>query len=228
MVPENVARIYRMLWESRALKQIEKEQEIEADIDKQEVYHNVAEALKQDLYTGSRLTPELAERYEKEKPRMGLTSWLKEQELQKHFEDRPLPGPEWLGWDSRVDLEDVKLKVVKNEGLDYHDFNLWDTRERAILRKPYVEEAVETMDEERNPEEVRRQIRSLVAGYGLKDVQIDVSPSTQPKTQTNLQISHDKDHQLSRWLERREHGERLPVRRKTSSRPNRRETPRSS
>ncbi len=38
-----------------------------------------------------------------------------------------------------VDLEDVKLKVAQNEGLDVHDLGLWDQQAESVKRKPYVD-----------------------------------------------------------------------------------------
>lgn len=39
-----------------------------------------------------------------------------------------------------VDLDDVKMQYVNMEGLDYHDFDLWGDRERALAQKPYINE----------------------------------------------------------------------------------------
>lgn len=51
-----------------------------------------------------------------------------------------LPAADWIGWDPRVDLEDVKLKVVMNMGEDMHDYNLWADRARTLANKPYIDD----------------------------------------------------------------------------------------
>jgi len=40
-----------------------------------------------------------------------------------------------------TDLQDVQLKVAQGEGLDIHDFGLWESREVTLDAKPYVGEA---------------------------------------------------------------------------------------
>lgn len=42
-----------------------------------------------------------------------------------YFSKHELPPPNWEGWMPEVDLEQIKLKVIKNEGLDYHDFGYY-------------------------------------------------------------------------------------------------------
>jgi hypothetical protein len=41
-----------------------------------------------------------------------------------------------------LDYQDVKLKIVQQEGYDAHDFNLFDDRSSQLWRKPYVDGAV--------------------------------------------------------------------------------------
>jgi hypothetical protein len=91
------------------------------------------------------------------------------QEVGEYFRSHKLPGPKWIGWDPRVDIEDIKMKHVRNEGYDFHDFDLWEDRLYAMTRKPYINEAVSELDMddfEERPEEVQRQLRQLLSGYG--------------------------------------------------------------
>ena len=41
-----------------------------------------------------------------------------------------------------LDPEDVKVKIVENEGYDMHDFGIFDDRAATLWRKPYVDGAV--------------------------------------------------------------------------------------
>ena len=41
-----------------------------------------------------------------------------------------------------LDYQDVKLKIVQQEGYDAHDFNLFDDRSSVLWRKPYIDGAV--------------------------------------------------------------------------------------
>jgi hypothetical protein len=64
--------------------------------------------------------------------------WLREKRAKQYFRTRALPGPDWIGWHPAVDLEDVKAKYLRNEGMDHHDFDVWGDRMRSLSRKPYL------------------------------------------------------------------------------------------
>lgn len=82
-----------------------------------------------------------------------------------------------------VDLEDVKMQSVNMEGLDYHDFGLWDSREEALSQKPYInEELIQEMGEFSDIDEIangERRANSLaklsrhsnVQSYGIAGLQ---------------------------------------------------------
>jgi len=55
-----------------------------------------------------------------------------------YFKHHHLPSPDWTGWHPDVDLKDVQLRVVRNEGMNIHNFNLWESQERAMMRRPFV------------------------------------------------------------------------------------------
>ena len=73
--------------------------------------------------------------------------WLRTKKAQQYFATHSLPDPEWIGFNSLVDIEDLKLKYVQQQGKDIHDFDLWDSRARSLARKPYInEEALADMN----------------------------------------------------------------------------------
>jgi hypothetical protein len=60
----------------------------------------------------------------------------KDKELSDYFATHYLPKENWLGWHPDIDLDKVKLKVVKNEAMDRHDFNLWESQQEEMSREP--------------------------------------------------------------------------------------------
>lgn len=64
----------------------------------------------------------------------------------KEFQEKSAPDQNWVGWDGRVDLEDVKMKYLINEGRDYHYYGLWKDRMNKLARKPYVDAAAENLN----------------------------------------------------------------------------------
>jgi len=62
----------------------------------------------------------------------------------KVFEETAsLPSEDWIGWDPRVDLDDIKLQYILQTGRDHHYFDLWDDRIKTLRRKPYLEGATD-------------------------------------------------------------------------------------
>ena len=57
-----------------------------------------------------------------------------------------LPDENWEGWQASVDLEDVKLKYLQNEGKNFHYYNLWDDRARRIKNRQDISSAAQSID----------------------------------------------------------------------------------
>jgi hypothetical protein len=51
----------------------------------------------------------------------------------------PMPQEDWIGWHQDVSLDDVKMKYVSNLGKDIHEFGMWESQQRKMVRKPYLE-----------------------------------------------------------------------------------------
>lgn len=63
----------------------------------------------------------------------------KYQQLEGYFADKPMPGPDWIGWHKDVDINDIKVKYVQNLGGEIHDYDMWASQMRRASRKPYLE-----------------------------------------------------------------------------------------
>ena len=73
---------------------------------------------------------------------------MQKQELEKYFQDKTVPRADWIGFNPAVDLEDVKLKYIQSEGMDYHSFGIFPSRANLIGRKNYVDQqAVEELND---------------------------------------------------------------------------------
>jgi hypothetical protein len=78
-----------------------------------------------------------------------------------------LPGPDWVGWHPQVDLEDIKLLLVKSQGEDMHDYNLWPSRERRLPNKPYLASAIEPL-QNLSAGDMRQRIDELLKDNNIK------------------------------------------------------------
>jgi hypothetical protein len=69
-----------------------------------------------------------------------FAEWLRHKKLQQYFNTRSMPGPDWIGWHPSVDLKDIEVRYLEDEGLDHHEFDLWGDRVRSLARKPYIDD----------------------------------------------------------------------------------------
>jgi hypothetical protein len=97
----------------------------------------------------------------------------KEQEARKEvnnfFQYRTLPKVDWIGFNPAVDLEDVKIKYLENEGMNFHDFGIFPSRANYMSRKSYIDEAaVEDINnlKFRGANDVFSQVNRSVGGFG--------------------------------------------------------------
>lgn len=94
--------------------------------------------------------------------------------LSEIFAEHALPGPDWEGWRPEVDLGDVRIKIIRREGLDAHGMNVYPSDfERAdrsgITNIPRV------FDYNANPSaaEIERRLRSILGSSALQyDIEI--------------------------------------------------------
>jgi hypothetical protein len=111
--------------------------------------------------------------------------------LEDYFKDHHLPGEAWTAWHPGVNLEDVKLKVVKDTGLDLHSFNMWPKQAGEVARKPYVP-LIDPFSASHNTGEIKRQIADIMTGQGYNRHEIDVIPyaATSPGVNLDFQIKY--------------------------------------
>ena len=102
-------------------------------------------------------------------------------EIAKFFGRRGLrlPDAESPVLAENLDYEDLKLKVIQWEGLDYHDFNVFDDRANVLWRKPYLDGAVRelTAGEDRSVDQMESDIESIIAMSKGGDAQASATMS---------------------------------------------------
>jgi hypothetical protein len=108
-----------------------------------------------------------AQEYQHAKTRLDLGGYLRSRQIARFFFTRKFHLPdedqsEALSPD--LDYQDVKLKIVEQEGYDAHDFNLFDDRSSQLWRKPYVDGAVRelTAGDSRSQEQIRQAVEQMM------------------------------------------------------------------
>lgn len=119
------------------------------------------------------------------------------------FRNHTLPDNNWLGWNPDIDLKDVQLKVVKNEGMNIHNFDLWESQERAMARKTYVPIVESIHKRNDNLQDLKRELefRLEESGYKKPRVYASKTPAYRKKSDMQLNITKNRDKEIELRLQ---------------------------
>ena len=81
----------------------------------------------------------------------------------------PLPDAMWKGWRPDVNLSDVEVKTIENEGMLLSDFGFYESelRKNSVINAPSVHEKTAT--------NISSEIKKILSGAGLKNINVDVT-----------------------------------------------------
>jgi very-short-patch-repair endonuclease len=152
---------------------------------------------------GRLVTQDNLDDYKKAKSKLGYGDYLRSKEIAGFFNRTGFTLPDKADsqiFDNNLDYEDVKLKIIKNEGYDAHDFNIFDDRAAMLWRKPYVDGAVSALtsgDTSQSAEQIRRSVEQLMlkANDKNKNANANVIVQTSQNSKNNVKINVNVDEQ---------------------------------
>jgi hypothetical protein len=119
--------------------------------------------------------------------------YQKSQDMVSYFRHHQLPPPEWLGWHPDVSLDQVKLRVVKNEAFDIHKFNLWESNERQLARQPFTP-LIQNINAPSNDLTMLQNVMvSNMEKFGLTNNRVFVSRTPASENSYRMKINVRKD-----------------------------------
>jgi len=152
---------------------------------------------------GFAVNDELMTQYRSEREEgESYADWSRRVTLDNYFEQAPLPGADWVGWHPHVDLDDIKLTVVNNVGLDMHDFNLWQGRERTLIRKPYIGSEDEMEDRFSGDHDMMgttRAVEAALRGLNMTGVQVTSTPCSPGADSFQLDVQDSRQGAFDRY-----------------------------
>ena len=91
------------------------------------------------------------------------------------FERHNLPDPLWAGWDASSNLDNIKAKVIYNEGMQYADYGIYSSsyEDPEVINAPNID----NIHDGSNPLSVRVNLNTILSGIGLTDKRIQVDPT---------------------------------------------------
>lgn len=150
---------------------------------------------------GGRLySSEGLEEYSKADTKLNYGDYQRSKEIAGFFTSRGLNLPEEASsplYNPAIDYEDVKLKIVQQEGYDAHDFGLFDDRAALLWRKPYIDGAIRELTgaDNRSVEDVRRSVEEMIIQAHDKSPQVVITSTKANKSRGNVRVDVDMDQQ---------------------------------
>ena len=91
------------------------------------------------------------------------------------FERHNLPDPLWAGWDASTNLDNIKAKVIYNEGMQYADYGIYSSsyEDPEVINAPNID----NIHDGSNPLSVHVNLNTVLSGIGLTDKRIQVNPT---------------------------------------------------
>ena len=134
--------------------------------------------------------------YDKAQTDLSYADFIRSQKIAETFSALGfnIPGPGSPLWSEGLDYEDVKLKIIQDEGYDYHDFNIFDDRAAVLWRKPYIDGAARelTSGGGGNTERIRQTVERIILEGSDKYPGVTANSSASRTGGSNVQIDIDE------------------------------------
>ena len=104
----------------------------------------------------------------------------------EYFKDHNLPNFLWEGWRPDSDLNNIKAKTIKNEGMLFSDFGIYESKYRdpKVINAPNL-----SPKGSNNPLELQAKLQSTMNGLGLTGVEVSVEPKSTKGTQSIINLA---------------------------------------
>ena len=125
----------------------------------------------------------------------------KKESLQRYFRKHALPDENWEGWQASRSLDNIKIKVMQNEGMDLTEANYWD--EDQAIAEASDEQAIPVSPGLFSSFINTGKLEEVLRGAGLNDVRIGLStaPSDGYSFDASISIERDRSAEVASGME---------------------------
>lgn len=147
-----------------------------------------------EIGEGGRLYTELGlEEFAKADTRLNYGDYQRSKEIAEFFSSRNINLPESADsplYNPAIDYEDVKLKIIQQEGYDAHDFGLFDDRAALLWRKPYIDGAVRelTGSDRKSVEDIRQSVEAMIVAAHDKNPKVMLTSNQANRDRGNVRV----------------------------------------
>jgi hypothetical protein len=115
-----------------------------------------------------------------------------------YFAHMKLPGAMWGGWKPNVNMDNVKMKTIENEGMMLSDFGYYESQKESA---DYQDASSLDMNQgSTDPIALRANLLTTMNGAGLFGVDVSIEPSSQPGIQMIANVIRTTDYELKQKL----------------------------
>jgi hypothetical protein len=158
---------------------------------------------------GRLYTREDVSEYEKAHTDLTYGAFIRSQEIANFFARTGWAMPEGGSdaYNPAIDYEDLKVKMLMQEGYNLHDFNLYDDRANTIWRKPYLDGAIReltTGDTNRSVENIRRTVEKIMLDSqgGNPKIVATGNPSASPINKVKISFEEQPEEKILKDIQR--------------------------
>lgn len=117
--------------------------------------------------------------------------------LDEYFKDHFLPDEDWAGWRPDVDLEDVKVKLVRHEGMDASEFDIWTDDE---VRASSLDIPIPKINFQQRATSVQQKLYDVLKNSGLEDIQVSVNVSDKDGIDMDFDVTEDRRRDIENYV----------------------------
>lgn len=124
----------------------------------------------------------------------------KEETNEEYFTKHKLPDANWAGWRPDVDMQGIQAKTIKNEGATLSDFGLYESALDTPSANLFGDD-LQYSDYSESSSTVEKNLKYILKGQGLKDVDIKVYDGIGDKSTIEAKIdSWTKDKNMQKKI----------------------------
>jgi hypothetical protein len=115
-----------------------------------------------------------------------------------YFANHKLPGSSWSGWNPSIDLDNVKIKTIQNEGMLLSDFGVYESQldDSAVINAPEIK----NISHNQSGLELRKNLLTALNGAGLTGVDVSLEPSSDSGIQVVANIARETGYKMKQML----------------------------
>jgi hypothetical protein len=134
---------------------------------------------------------------------VGYADFARMKELEAYFANQPLPEEDWIGWREDVDMNDIKIKYLQENGLNTFDYGIYPSQVEMLKQKPYLEGATEGLSY-RHPGLISSFLTQGFASANVRPMQWHAQPDTTGFAEGSsvTYINDDREQDIRKGLKR--------------------------